>query len=352
MVESKKIYVFCPNDIVTGGPDALHQMVYYLNDVGCDANIVYYAFSKKHKFFIPEAYKIYVSTFITEREYIDAPGNIVVLPEHAVGKLKFLKKAKVLIWWLSVDNNVNRSSFLWKLYFFVTLPARVVKNWYYYKKRFGEAIVKTLQMKKYDFNAEPQNVEHLCASHYAYDFVSQKTKRKTTLCIEPISKIFLEKYKECKGEFGFLDRKDIVLYNPRKCGAFVEKLMKCAPDLNFVPLKGMTQEQLIKNYMFSKLYIDFGPFPGAERIPKEAVLFGCCVITGRNGASDYYGDVPIPDEYKFADYQNQIDQIIEKMRDIFKNYQTKRTDFEAYRNTVLALEQKFMNSLKDCLQND
>ncbi len=348
----KRIYVFCPNDFVTGGPEALHQIVFYLNEIGYDAQIVYFAFTEKHIFAIPEAYKSYVSCFITEKEYVDDYGNIAILPENAVNKLKYVKKSKALIWWLSVDNNRNRSSFFWKMFFFVTLPARVVKNWDYYKKRFAESIEKTLQMKLYDFKAEPQNVEHICASHYAYDFVSKKTKHKTNLCIEPISKIFLEKYNESKGKMDSMERKDIILYNPRKSGAFVEKLAKCAPDLNFFPLKGMSQEELIETYKISKLYIDFGPFPGAERIPKEAALFGCCVITGRNGASNYYSDVPIPDEYKFADYEGQVDQIIEKMRDILMNYETKKSDFDAYRNTVLALEQNFMRSLKESLQND
>ena len=352
MRKNKRIYVFCPNDFVTGGPDALHQMVYYLHEIGCDAEIVYYAFSKKHVFSIPDAYKPYIAHFITESDFVDDYGNIVILPEHAVNKLKMVKKSKAFVWWLSVDNNTNRSSFLWKMFFFATLPARVVKNWYYYKKRFVEAIVKTLQMKKYDFIAEPENVEHICASCYAHDFVSRRSKHKTTLCIEPISKIFLDKYNVCKSGLDSLERKDVILYNPRKSGAFVEKLARIASDLHFVPLSGMSQEELIEKYKTSKLYVDFGPFPGAERIPKEAALFGCCVITGRNGASDYYGDVPIPDEYKFADYQSQVDQIIQKIRDILKNYESKKSDFEDYRNKVLALEQNFMDSLKECLQND
>lgn len=351
MSSSKKIYVFCPNDFVTGGPDALHQIVYYLNQIGLEAIIVYYAFTSKHVYAIPDAYKAYVSGFITEDDFVDSSENIVILPEHAVDKLKFLKKSRVLIWWLSVDNNTNRSSFLWKVFFFATLPARVVKNWHYYKNRFGEAIVKTLQMKKYDFNAEPENVEHLCASHYAYDFVSKRSKHKTSLCIEPISKIFLEKFDEQKGLLDSTQRSDIILYNPRKSGAFVQRLVELAPDLNFVPLKGFSQDQLIEKYVTSKLYVDFGPFPGAERIPKEAALFGCCVITGRNGASNFYGDVPIPDEYKFADYAGQADLIVAKIRDVLKNYETKKPDFEEYRKTVLALEGNFKNSLKGCLQN-
>ena len=327
-------------------------MVYYLKKIGCDATIVYYAFTKKHAFSIPENYKVYVSDFITENEFVDDANNVVILPEHAVDKLKKIKKSRVLIWWLSVDNNLNRSTFLWKLFYFATLPARVVKNWDYYKKRFGEAIVKTLQMEKYDFDAESENVEHLCASYYAYDFVSKRSNRRVHLCIEPISKVFLEKYDRIKDCINSLERHDDILYNPRKSGTFVERLQAQAPDLNFIPLKGMAQEQLIEKYKASKLYVDFGPFPGAERIPKEAALFGCCVMTGRNGASNFYGDVPIPDEYKFADYSAQTEQVIQKIRDILKNYDSKRIDFEAYRDTVLSLESNFTKSLKECLQND
>ena len=293
---------------------------------------------------------LYSKTAETEKN-MSSNNSYNAFIKDAVDKLKFLKKSKVFIWWLSVDNNINRSSFLWKVFFFVTLPGRVVKNWHYYKKRFSEAVVKTLQMKKYDFDAEPENVEHFCASHYAYDFVSKRSKHKTSLCIEPISKIFLEKFDEQKRFLDSTQRSDVILYNPRKSGAFVQKLVELAPDLNFVSLKGFSQDQLIEKYMTSKLYVDFGPFPGAERIPKEATLFGCCVITGRNGASNFHGDVPIPDEYKFADYVGQIDLIVAKIRDVLKNYEAKKSDFEEYREMVLALEGNFKKSLKGCLQN-
>lgn len=350
IMKFKKIYVFCPNDIVTGGPDALHQIVYYLKEIGLNAEIVYYAFSKKHEFSIPEAYKTYISGFITENEFVDDVENIVVLPEHAVDKLKFLKKSKVFIWWLSVDNAVNRSSFFWKLFFFATLPARVVKNFDYYKHRFGEAIAKTLQKRTYSFNAEPENVEHLCASHYAYDYVSKRTQKNCYLCIEPISKYFLEKYEVQKNVLNTCIRNDEILYNPRKSGAFVQELAAFAPDLKFIPLKGFSQDQLIEKYKTSKLYVDFGPFPGAERVPKEAVLFGCSIITGRNGASNFHSDVPIPDEYKFADYKNRKEEIVKKIREVLVNYNAVNDHFDDYRKTVLTLEENFKNSLKEHIQ--
>lgn len=349
-MKSKKIYVFCPNDFVTGGPDALHQIVFYLNQAGFDAEIVYYAYTNKHTFSIPDAYKKYVSKFIVEKDFFDDENNIVIVPEHAVEKLKFIKKSKVFIWWLSVDNNTNRSSFFWKLFFFATLPARVVVNWDYYKKRFGEAIVKTLQARTYSFKRELDNVEHICASHYAYDFVSKRSSKKVSLCIEPISKYFLEKYNESKPSLESSERNSAILYNPRKSGSFVQQLAAFAPDLTFEPLAGLTQDQLIEKYKRAKLYVDFGPFPGAERIPKEAVLFGCSIITGRRGASNFYGDVPIPDEYKFADYQNQKEQIVQKIKAILANYNEHKGNFDIYRNTVLNLEENFIKSLKENIQ--
>ena len=342
----RKIYVFCPNDFVSGGPDALHQLVFYLNNLGLDAEIVYFAFTRHHHFAIPEAYSKYISHFITEKEFLDSPDNAVVIPEFAVDKLDLVKKSRAFIWWLSVDYGCDRSSFFWKVFYFVTLPARVVKNFDYYRKRFGEAIVKTLKKRVYSFKSEQGNVEHLCASYYAQDYVASRSQKKPRLCIEPISKIFLEKYDAQKDCLDSLPRSDEILYNPRKSGAFVQKLAALASDLKFTPLTGLTQDELIEKYKASKLYVDFGPFPGAERMPKEAVLFGCVVITGRFGASSCYGDVPIPDDYKFADPGKDKNLIIERIRYVLEHYSELKADFDEYRNTVISLEKNFLAALE------
>ena len=126
----------------------------------------------------------------------------------------------------------------------------------------------------------------------------------------------------------------------------MDKVSKVAPELKFEALRGLTQEQLIEIYETSKLYIDFGAFPGAERISKEAVLFGCAVITGKRGASGFHGDVPIPEEYKFGKPKKQINEIVEKIRHVLKNYEKVNSDFDEYRNTVLNLEENFIRSLK------
>ena len=46
MSQFNKILVVCPSGAVTGGPEALHQLVNHMNDLGLSAHIVYLPFDK------------------------------------------------------------------------------------------------------------------------------------------------------------------------------------------------------------------------------------------------------------------------------------------------------------------
>lgn len=340
-------YVLCPANYVTGGPDALHQMVYYLNRSGIYAKIVYTSISPQKKISIPKPYEIYVDSFLTEYDIVDSSENHVIVSEAYANKIKKFKKATIHLWWLSVNNNL-KYSFKNKSFFFVTLPLRMAKNWWYYKSNTLKVIKSILNRKDYSFKSESPNISHLCASYYAYDYVFHRSKNPVAKCIEPISKMFLNIYSQEKKNIFKQNRKDIILYNPvRKYSHILDKISSVAPELKFEPLQGLTQKQLVEKYKTSKLYVDFGAFPGAERIPKEAVLFGCAIITGKRGASGFHGDVPIPEEYKFGNPEKQINEIVEKIRFVLDNYEQVYSDFDEYRNTVLNLEENFIKSLKE-----
>lgn len=339
----KKIYVICPYGLVTGGPDALHQMVYYLNNNGFCAEIVY-SDIKSHKYEIPSAYKIYVNDYKILSEIEDCKENIIVVPETENHILNYYSNMKKYIWWLSVNNDLDYSGAKNKIK--KILEKIRFKN---LKKLYKINTLKNvLKHKKYDFSVE-DNIEHLCASYYAYDYVSKniKDKDKVHICIEPISKIFLEKSK-----FVTDNKENIILYNPKKNYEFSRKIIKKASNYKFVELKGLTQEELIKLYQKAKVYMDFGTFPGAERIPKEAVINGCCIITGKNGASAFYKDVPINDEYKIDAKEENIDKIILSIKDLFDNYDEKIKHYEEYRNTVLNLESNFIKQIKGVFKDE
>ena len=281
---------------------------------------------------------------LLEKDIQDDECSAIIIPEMYTKKIRLFYKAKIFIWWLSVDNNFGYGTFLKKMRFVATLPLRYVKNRWYYKNRTLEIIKNVFDKELYSFDKEDKRVTHLCASYYAFDYVSKRSKNPVELCIEPISKFFLESYK--KEMIKNVNRESVVLFNPRKSGPFISILSRQCPDINFIPLQGMNQLQLIEKYKSAKLYVDFGPFPGAERIPKEAVLYGCAIMTGRRGASNFHGDVPIPDEYKFENPEKQMEDIVQKLRFMLNNYEKINSDFDEYRNTVLNLERNFIESLK------
>ena len=331
----KSIYVICPYGLVTGGPDALHQMVYYLNNNGFNAYIVY-SDIRSYKYSIPEPYKIYVKDYLLLNEIEDDKNK----ENHLINRFNNIKK---YIWWLSVDNDINFSGLKNKLK--KILQKIRIEN---LKKLYKINTLKNfLKHSKFNFSKENE-VQHLCASYYAFDYVAKniKNKEKVHLCIEPISKIFIEKSK-----YTTLNKENIILYNPKKNYDFTKKIIQRASTFKFVPLKGFTQNELIEIYQKAKVYIDFGNFPGAERIPKEAVINGCCIITGKYGASAFYKDVPILDKYKIDAKEENIDKIIDKIKDLLENYELKVTEYEGYRNTILNLENNFIRQISEIFKD-
>jgi hypothetical protein len=108
----------------------------------------------------------------------------------------------------------------------------------------------------------------------------------------------------------------------------------------------MPREEVIKLLQKAKVYIDFGHHPGKDRLPREAAILGCCVITGKRGSAKFFEDVPIPDEYKFEDKEESIPEIIDKIKDCFENYEERYKDFEYYRQFIKNEPQKFIEDLR------
>lgn len=329
----KNIYVICPYGLVTGGPDALHQLVYYMKNIGLNANIVY-SDIKNNKYSIPNEYKCYVDEYLINKDIIDSEENVIIVPETLTNLLKKYKKIKKYVWWLSVQNDTNDTP--------INKIKKVIKKIFdiqNFKKLYKINTLKNL-LHHHPYKFCDDDVIHLCASYYALDYV-EKNNKEGLLLIEPISKYFLDNF-----NYNIEDKNEVVLYNPKKNFQFTKKIISKLPDVNFIPLRGFTQKELIEIYSKSKLYIDFGNFPGAERIPKEAVLNGCLVLTGRNGASDFYNDVVIPDKYKIDSSVENISKICDTIKYMLENYSNIIHDFEKYKNTVLNLEYNFIENIK------
>ena len=143
------------------------------------------------------------------------------------------------------------------------------------------------------------------------------------------------------------DKQNIVLYNPKKGLEFTQKIIEKSKGKNWkwVPLIGLKNEQVKEYLETSKVYIDFGNHPGKDRFPREAAILGCCVLTDKRGAANYFKDVPIADKYKYEDKDKNIPKIIQMIEYCIENYSIARNDFEDYREYIKSEKATFTDDV-------
>lgn len=97
-----KIYVACPANYATGGPELLHQLANQLIKMGIQAFMLYIPYGSENP--VHPNYEHYKVPYATQVE--NSKENIVIIPE-AMPQLIFdkeISKMRQVIWWLSVDN--------------------------------------------------------------------------------------------------------------------------------------------------------------------------------------------------------------------------------------------------------
>ena len=294
--ENSKIYIACPPYAQTGGPEALHVLAYELRNLGFDA-YMFYGGSYANP--VAKAYQKYDVPYVPDVEA--TPQNAIIVPEIWGHKLNQYPNMQKGFYWLSVDN-----------YFGTT---------------------------EIDFN--DNTITHLTQSYYALDFVQKQGAKNISYLSDYLNEFYI---KNAPKEF--VNREDIILYNPAKGIQHTNKIIQQAPNLDFVAISGMNQEQIKDLCLKSKIYIDFGQHPGKDRIPRETAILGNIVITNKAGSANFYEDVPIGHEYKFDNVSAEITQIINKLEYCLKNYEICIKDFENYRHTIKHEKEKFISDIQ------
>jgi hypothetical protein len=307
------IYVMAPYATVSGGPELLQQLCYVLNKNSIESKICYYSSwmirgqgedSKKR-------YAIYDNP--SALKVVDTPENIVVIPETATYLLRKFHKSKKVLWWLSVD-------------------------FFYNKKRWKDNVTTVFGLL--DGNVFDKNLYHLCQCKYAQDFLVSKgiNKDRTFFLSDYLNDEFIQNAK-LEAE---VEKQNVVIYNPKKGFEYTQQLINAAPDIKWIPIQGMTPNQVRELMQKSKLYIDFGNHPGKDRMPREAAISGCCIVTGRRGAAANDVDVPIPGKYKIDEKSDDfVSKSIDLIRHILGNYEEFKPDFDNYRQTIRGEEKQF-----------
>jgi len=339
-----KVYVVAPANTATGGPELLHQLVFHLrNDFNIEA-YMYYVPSDLPDPVHPE-YKQYNNPYVKEIE--EKKENLLIVPEVIDGIRVLPKYSEIrkVIWWLSVDNLYLSAILSSKRNFFFRRVINKISNLIFNKHLFDInelALKKLTRLDLSNFDQVKQADFHLVQSYYAMHHLESNgiSKRKIFYLSDYLNERFL------KIETDLSKKENIVVYNPKKGFSFTKRIIKASSDIKFIPLINMTRQQVIKTLQRAKVYIDFGNHPGKDRIPREAAILGCCVITGKRGSAKYFEDVPIPEEYKFEDKEESIHRIISKIRDCFENFEEKYKDFNYYRRIIKEEPEKFVDNLK------
>jgi hypothetical protein len=288
----------------------MHQLGRTLLDLGHDARMVYATSDSDFQLRdgaldgpdipspMPEAYADY--RVPKAMQVPDTADSAVVFPE-VWPRLAFrFGNAQPHLWWLSIDNGLK--------------PAESCGG------------IDALRASA---------CVHLCQSYYALTYLLDRGIRGWPL-FDYTSPDILTAAAAAE-----TTRSARVLF-PARGRWFTQWLQRWAPDLPWQEISGFTPAQVRDLFLTSRLYVDFGSHPGKDRMPREAAILGCCVITGRRGAAANALDLPIPCRYKFPDSRFMVPRIVRAIRRTLNEHEARKGDFEGYRGTIRGERREFI----------
>lgn len=318
LYSDSKVYILCPSNSASGGPEVCHQLCSEMIKLGIEAYICYI---KKMDEPVHTNYKKYHLPYVFKPE--DLPHNICIVPEVYSGHFSLWKNVQKVFWWLSVDNYLNniRSH----IRFWSTAPTSRPKP------------------KFFIFEKKDEDMVHFVQSEYARQFIkiNDVPDDKIYMVEDYVSQAFLSQ----AAQIDLSKKENFVVYNPKKGFNITQQLIEVASDIDWRPIENMTPEQVQELLAKAKVYIDFGHHPGKDRIPREAAISGCVVITGKRGSAANDIDINIPVEFKFDDNKLNKQKVVEKIREVFENFKTAHEKQSAYRNRILDDKNRFINEI-------
>ncbi|WP_270602131.1 hypothetical protein [Faecalimonas umbilicata] len=323
LTKNNEIYIGCPPQYASGGPELLHQLCFLLNKRGYSAYMYYNCKEVFDGDPVAERFKHYHNPY--KEKITDSAENIFIVPETLIDYLNDYQYIGKCVWWLGINHYLLPTELCSHKYL------RVI--WHY--------ILMGLRIKKPMTISELKKKNIYCWAQcwYAVSFLLNKGLHNVAYLSDYISEQFFENYNE--NNFKAKYRKNIVLYNPKRNTKYIEQIIKQAPDIKFVAIENMRPDEVKKLMSEAKVYIDFGSHPGKDRLPRESAIQGCCILTSTLGSANFFDDVPILSEYKYERKKKNISMIVQKIRMIFDNYDDEIGNFKGYRDYILHEKEVF-----------
>lgn len=279
-----KMVVACPANVVTGGPEALHQLVHTANELSPGTAAIWYLPAIGRG--APDAYRHYECPAVQKPKI--PPDALLVLPEiwPKIGKALSNQRA---LWWLSLDNFGTH----------------------------GQTELERITL-------------HLCQSFYARQALP-----------EALPTMMLTDWVEIPAKPS-LSRIDMIAVNPAKNAGLLEPFRQANADIPFVYLAGCGRQQVSQALHSARIYIDFGRHPGRDRMPREAALAGCVVLSTRHGAASCFDDMPLDDFFKF----DSVEELNARVREILAGPEKFRAAQDDYRRWVQGQRDTFREEVR------
>lgn len=317
----KKIFIVVPGNEATGGVELCHQLADVLNRDSKRAFIIYAPFHRHWE--TPEPYQRY-NVHAARLQDVE-PSSIVVLPEIFAHLIRRFPKAQVYFWWMSVDN-----------FFMMAGHTRMAKL-------LGAQCAAKMQLGV----LRRRVARHLYQSDYACMFLE-------SVLLAPASRLsdcLADEYVRAIANPPGAPRENILVYSPAKGLQRTELILRALNDSGrplpkVVPLKGMSLNQVRSLLGRAKVYIDFGDHPGKDRIPREAVALGACILVNRRGSAANSIDMPIAEEFKIEDRMAGFERLAaDKIHFLMDDFECQQMRFNAYRQAIAQEPADFLDDV-------
>lgn len=327
----ENIVILCLDQLVSGGPEALCQLFQELQNAGFKTHMFWvaadysnikirYDFNVKTWYICKQDFTqgptVYKQKYNTKTLDLDLPldtSTLIIIPEIWGNLIPILKNAQIGFYWLSIDNFYYIGSENYRLQLFEK------KSDPYNCIHLSDA--PWISKKLLDWGLTSHLLEAPISSHY---FSTPQTKNK------------FEKS---------------IAYNPAKGAQLAASFISKYQKYQYIPLKGLDESGIINALDQAKIYIDFGHFPGKDRIPREALMRNCIIFIHNAGCATDYESFPLDNFFRFNDEDIKNGDLDNKIEYALLHPEEIQTMQKHMKDSIYQSSQIFKTQIKNIFGN-
>ncbi len=337
----EKIYIFCPTDVVSGGVNSLQILCNALVNNNIDAKIYYI---KPDEEFINHAViRSFNTPYTTHID--DSDENLLIVPEAYIPVLHQYASIRKMIYWLGIYFYIKKPPHRFPLS--IKIVRKIFAGYSFFGNPANGFHALTQRVNLWSKKKDPvwsSAIIHMTNSFYAADFLKHMGINDAIVLHNPVrEEFYLQKTKPVK------EKK--ILFGPGTPNRLIRKIRKSFPDYECIRLRHIHPDDVHRLYTESMLFIELGDFAGRNRMPREAVLSGCVVITSRTGSAHYHSDLPLPDYYKINTGRVYLPELINKIYAVVNDYPLHYSNMHHYMESLINEKNNFRTEVASVFEN-